>query len=232
MAHDEYSNGGGLMYALSPEETRSLLRQPESGMGYQVVDAATFNSTTKRGVAYNAELLTLDEDRYRDKLIMLTTPISEALRTANSTTREFRTLTVVHDARTTMVAAREAKGKSGASEAEVEKTNDGDRFYRFSAFANDRRVTADNALLPETFATTEEDGAKVKTGNQALERYALPNNDPASYRLKIAPLKETAIKKGVVQPANGHQGGGIEVIFAAGTTKNTVAQPPTKLPDL
>jgi hypothetical protein len=176
-------------------------------MGYQVVDAATFNGTTKRGVAYNAELLTLDGDRYRDKLIMLTTPISEALRTAD-----------------------EARG--GASEAGVVKTNDGDRFYRFSAFANDRRVTADNGLLPDTFATTEEDGAKVKTGNEAVERYALPNNDPASYRFKIAPLKDTAIKKGVVQPANGHQGGGIEVIFSAGTTKNTVAQPPTKLPDL
>lgn len=231
MARDERRNLGVPMYALSPDETRSLLRQPESGMGYQVVDAATFNGPTKRGVAYNAELLTLDEDRHRDKLIMLSTSLSEALRTANGTTGEFRALTVVHDARTTMLAKREAKAGGGASEAEADKTKDGDGFYRFSAFANDRRVTADNGLLPDTFATTEEDGAKVKTGNEAVERYALPNDDPASYRFKIKPLKDTSIKKGVVQPANNHQGGGVEVIFTAGTTKDTVTQPPTKLPD-
>ncbi|HWB15891.1 MAG TPA: hypothetical protein VG538_05740 [Vicinamibacterales bacterium] len=219
------------MYRLSQEQTRSLVRQPESGMGYQVVDAATTDNKTKRGIVYNAELLTLDEDRHGDRVIMLTKSASEALRTAESAIGRIKSLTVVRDSRTTVLSKREAKASGGASEAETEKTKEGEKFYRFSAFENDRRITADNGLEPGTYATTEEDGNKVKTGKEAVERYALPNEEPASYRFTIKPLKDTNIKKGIVQPANGHQGGGVEVIFTDGTTKNTVAKPPTKLPD-
>ena len=219
------------MYRLNQDETRSLLRQPESGMGYQVVDALTTDNRTKRGVVYNAELLTLDEDRQADRVIMLTKSVAEAFRTANSTIGKFRSLSVVRDQRTTVLAKREAKAPGGATEADVEKTKEGEKFYRFSAFANDRRVTAENSLVPGTYATTEEDGDKAKTGEEAVERYALPNDDPASYRFTIKPLKDTRIQKGIVQPANGHRGGGVEVIFKDGTTMNTVTQPPTKLPD-
>jgi hypothetical protein len=126
---------------------------------------------------------------------------------------------------------RKAKATGGASDADAEKTKDGERFYRFSAFANDRRVTPTNGLLPDSYATTEADGNLVKTGSDAVERYALPNDDPASYRFSIKPLKDTEIKKGIVQPANNHKGGGVEVIFTQGTTKETVTQPPAKLPD-
>ncbi len=219
------------MYRLNLDEARSLLGQPESGMGYQVVDAVTTDYKTKRGVVYNAELLKLDEDRHSDRIVMLTKSAAEALKTANTSVGQFRSLAVVRDSRTTVLSKREAKVAGGASEGEVEKTKEGEKFYRFSAFANDRRVTADNRLSPGSYATTEEDGNKVKTGKEAVERYALPNDDPASYRFTIKPLKETTIQMGIVQPANGHQGGGVEVIFTDGTTKGTVTQPPTKLPD-
>lgn len=111
------------------------------------------------------------------------------------------------------------------------RTKDGEKFYRFSAFRNDHRVTATNGLLPGSYATTEADGSLVTTGAEAVERYALPNDDPASYRFTIKPLKDTTIKKGIVEPANNHHGGGVEVIFTEGTTKDTVTQPPAKLPD-
>jgi hypothetical protein len=218
------------MYRLNSAEIQMLLRQPESGMGYQVVDAVTVDGSTKRGVAFNGELLTLDEDHYRDRIMMLTNTVEESLRAAKGT-GGLRALRVVSDARTTKLAMREAKAAGGASEAETERTKADEKFYRFSAFSNDRRVTAENGLLPDSYATTEADGALVKTGTQAVERYALPNDDPASYRFTIKPLKDTAIKKGIVQPANNHQGGGVEVIFIEGTTKDTVTQPPAKLPD-
>lgn len=218
------------MYRLSHEQAQSLLRQPESGMGYQVVDGVTNERRTKRGIVYNAELLTLDEDQFSDRVFMLTKSVDEALRTASSAADVFRSLTVVHDARSTVLAKHAVKA-GGAADAGQEETKADEMFYRFSAFANDRRVTAENSLLPGTYATTKEDGDKVRTGKQAVERYALPNDDPASYRFRIQPLKGTAIQKGIVQPANGHQGGGVEVIFTNGTTKDTVTQPPVKLPD-
>src|SRR5262249_6354495 len=153
-----------------------------------------------------------------DRLVMLRKSAPEALQTASRTAGKFRSLSVVSDDRTA-VLSRSAKS-GAASEAAEEKTKDGDRFYRVSAFENDNRVTADKGLLPGTYTTTEEDGNKVKNGKEAVERYALPNNDPASYRFAVKPEKDTKIQKGIVQPANGHRGGGVEAIFTVGTQKN------------
>ena len=218
------------MYRLSSKETSSLLRQPESGMGYQVVDAQKMDYRTKRGVVFNAELLTLDEDERSDRL-MLSKSYTEALRTAESAVGRFRSLSVVRGYGTTILSKREGKAAGGADEADKEKTKEGEVSHRFSAFKNDRRVTADKSLLLGTYATTKEDGDKVKTGKEAVERYALPNPDPASCRFTIKPEKDTKLKRGIVQPANGHQGGGVEVIFTEGTQKDTVTVPPTELPD-
>ena len=53
-------------------------------MGYQVVDATTTDYKTKRGIVYNAELLTLDKDRNRDRVIMLTKSVTEVPRAADT----------------------------------------------------------------------------------------------------------------------------------------------------
>ena len=218
------------MYHLSSEETHTILRQPESGMGYQIVDARTTNYRTKRGVVFNAELLALDEETRSDRL-MLSKSYAQALRAAKSTVGQFRSLTVVQDYRTTVLSKRQVKAAGGANEATEEMSKEAEVFYRFSAFANDRRVTNEKSLLPGTYATTEEDGDTIATGTEAVERYALPNTDPASYRFTIKPEKDTHLKKGIVEPANGHEGGGVEVIFTDGTQKDTVALPPKELPD-
>ena len=219
------------MFRLTPEEVRSLVSQPESGMGYQVVEATTQDFVKKRGIVFNAELLTLDEDRRADQRLMGTKSAPEALTAANSTAGKFRSFSVVSDPRMTVLkCATLAAG--GASDAAEEGTREGDKFYRFSAFTKDRRIAADKSLTPGTYATTEEDGGKVKTGKEAVERYALPNDDPASNRFAVKPRKDTRINKGIVQPANGHKGGGVEVIFTNGTQRDTVALPPTKLPDM
>ena len=47
------------------------------------------------------------------------------------------------------------------------------------------------------------------------------------YTDTIEPEEDTKIKKGIVQPAYGHKGGGVEVIFVDGTTDNTVTDPDT-----
>ena len=44
----------------------------------------------------------------------------------------------------------------------------------------------------------DKDGDTVKTGKEAVERYALPNPEPASYRFTIKPQKDTPLTKGVV----------------------------------
>jgi len=115
---------------------------------------------------------------------------------------------------------------SGAEDAPITLSAADEIFKRFSAFANDRRVTTAMGLVPGTFATTKEDAdAHVKTGMDAVARYALPNRAPASNVFTIAPPAKTEVKRGITQPANSHPGGGVEVIFVSGSPGGTVTGP-------
>ncbi len=112
-----------------------------------------------------------------------------------------------------------------AKEAPVAATKPGEIFKRFSAYENDRRIRADGSLEPGTFATTEEDARQVRTGKEAVARYALPNPEPAVNVFTIRPVASTPIQYGIAQPAYGQPGGGVEVIFTNGTSARTVTGP-------
>ncbi len=122
--------------------------------------------------------------------------------------------------------------KSAAAEtAPVTLTVENEIFKRFSQYANDIRVTSGKGLTPGTFATTKQDAdAHVRTGTDAVARYALPNSKPASNVFTISPAKDSEVKRGTVQPANNQPGGGEEVIFVLGLPDGTVAGP-TTIPD-
>ena len=118
-----------------------------------------------------------------------------------------------------------------AKDAPVTLTTVNEVFKRFSAYANDRRVTAAMGLVAGTFATTREDAdAHVKTGMDAVARYALPSDKPASNVFTINPIADTNLQRGTVAPANNQPGGGVEVIFVNGTPDGTVTGPRT-IPD-
>lgn len=216
------------MLKISSAHADYLLKQPETGMGYQTVEATTLDQKTRRGVALNAELLVFDgEDR---------TPLrTKTLRTlkegARSSDLEIRSLRVLTRPAMRTLERREALAKAGpAIEAPEEKTKEGEVFKRFVAYANDVRLRADGSWSPGTYATTEEDAKNVKTGTEAVARYALPNSSPASYVFTGKPKKDTVIQTGIVQPDFGQPGGGVEVYFKDGTQANTVTGP-DKIPD-
>jgi hypothetical protein len=91
-----------------------------------------------------------------------------------------------------------------------------DRHYTFGAGAFRR--------------SSSEDAKNVKTGKDAVARYALPNPAPASNVFTVRPNKDTDIQRGIVEPAFGQPGGGVEVIFTNGTQPKTVTGP-MKIPD-
>jgi hypothetical protein len=222
------------MLHLERTYTANLLSQPESGMGYQIVEATLADNKTKRGVAYNAELLLFDEE---PRSLMQTASYSAILESAKSSAGEIKSLRVIPRpaTRTLTSSVRESTGDYGkkagpAKDAPREKTKAGEVFKRFSAYKNDNRVLADGSLRPGTYATTEEDAKNVKTGAEAVARYALPNPAPASYVFTIRPHKDTVLQRGIVEPAYGQPGGGVEVIFTDGTQPNTVTGP-DKIPD-
>src|SRR5436190_1959944 len=77
-------------------------------------------------------------------------------------------------------------------------------------------LNGQQALEPNESPSRFREGAK-----EAVERYALPNPDPATHRFYLRPPAPIPVRRGTVQPANGHQGGGDEVIFDNGAPAKT-----------
>jgi hypothetical protein len=196
-------------------------------MGYQTVEVE-IPSGTRRGTVYNADLLVWEEAPSAH----LATSVYERLAgTARDVeARMIRSIRVVPrepdvSSSSTMRRLVLAASSRPATDGEARGTAPGDVFMRFTAYSNDRRITPEKGLLPGTYATTEEDSRAVATGEQAVERYALPNPAPAVYRFRIDPTAGTQHQAGIVQPAYGHAGGGVEVLFTVGTARGTVSGP-------
>ena len=216
------------MYRLTDALKQELLRQPESGMGFQVVEITTDTNHHLRGIVYNAELVL--PDGY-DQRTLLREYRAERMKVGGygQEIREIRLMARNAASGWATYSAHESRGAYGAQpftgpakDAPKRKTTPAEMFRRFSAFANDRRVTPDLRLLPGTYATTHADSLLVHTGKEAVARYALPNPDPAVHRFSIITLAATTIQCGIVEPANGQPGGGVEVLFAEGTQMGSV----------
>jgi hypothetical protein len=219
------------MELLNEDRQRELVTQPESGMGYQNVAIELRNGETRYGTAFNGEFLL-----YSGESPHLLQKISEPGQRSLMLERNelgfgegIRSLKVLQGEADVSTQVRESglstKSSSGASDAPEEELQEEERFKRFSAYANDRRVTASGGLVPGTYATTEEDAKHVKTGRDAVKRYALPNPAPAVHLFTIDPPLRTKLKRGVAQPAYGQPGGGVEVIFVNGSPDKTVTGP-------
>lgn len=121
-----------------------------------------------------------------------------------------------------VIAARSSRA---AEHAPITAMIYAELFRRFSAYENDNKVSATRGLLKGTFATTAEDSKHVTTGKEAIARYALKNKQSANKRFSINPPVSTRLQRGIVEPAHGEAGGGVEVIFVDGTPDYTVTGP-------
>ena len=101
-------------------------------------------------------------------------------------------------------------------------TEDGEEFFRLSAYDDDKRIKEDHSLAPDSYATTETDLTIVPSGLAAVGRFALPTRISARYVFRITPGKGVKIFYGTVIPNYGLCGGGVEVFFPDGTKPNTV----------
>lgn len=220
------------MELLNEDRQRELLAQPESGMGYQTVEVVLRDGKSRRGTAFNTEYLLYSGEPV-DRLQRITEPSRRLLMLEHNELglgEQIVELKVVASEATAPSSVRESSeerttsSSSGANEASEGQLKREEQFKRFSAFANDRRVTATGALLPGTYATTAADARQVKTGRDAVRRYALPNAMPAVHVFTIDP-PITILKRGIAQPAYGQPGGGVEVIFVNGSPHKTVTGP-------
>lgn len=213
-----------MYFQLSVSTENVLLHQPETGMGYQVVEASKAGSYfVEKFLVLNSEIViemsgfVAEDIRKIMKKGILAAKSEVSIITLNRLTvlneNQFRG--IVHD-------STDENGR-GAIDNFLEKADGEEIFVRLSAFDNDRRVDKINkCLLPGSFATTDKDcnDCRVERDNP-VERYALPSNDEIKFIFYIQPTKTDTLQRGTVQQANDKRGGGKEVYFEKGTSSGS-----------
>lgn len=137
-------------YRIDLNQRNELLRQPESGMGYQYL------ANAENTVVLNAEVA-IEVDEIYDWFEWLTD--------LNSIENEL-------DRREKLEILVSYSGdlKTCESHSYQSYTQELERFNRYSAFSPDNRIRPNGSVLAGTFATTENDSSLVPSGLAAVSR--------------------------------------------------------------
>jgi hypothetical protein len=201
-----------MYFQVGDSTENSLLHQPETGMGYQVIEASKAGSYDhlEKFLVLNSEIvIEMSGFETEDIRKILNKGIFAVNSEASFIT--LNKLTVLNEKQfRNIVKESNNKNERGAIDNPIENADGEEMFARLSAFDNDRRVDKINqCLLPGSFTTTLEDYSICKaTKSDPIDRYALPNNDEVKFVFYIQPLRADTLQRGTVQPANEKLGGG------------------------
>ncbi len=221
-----------MIYKAENKLIEELLNKPESGMGYQIIEAKRpFSRRREMFVVYNSEMVVELEDGldfYKkhpaDESLVAEPPVTYGDKIS------LTGIDVIKPRRedTGSIAGelsekrRYTNGKAALDNALVNASGK-DTFVRLSAYYNDRRIdTVNKKLRPGSYTTTLADYLECKKQkDNPVDRYALPNVQPIAWAFYIEPKASDTYQEGIVQPANGRNGGGLEAFFARGTSDHT-----------
>ena len=223
-----------MIYRIYPQDAETLLEKPETGMGYQIINASQYNRTlVRKFVVYNTNLaVELDSDFQVNKRLIINEGYKVVLNKAtelmletnsikvfdHTSIREYRVLS-----ETKKTSKKRHSGGKGATDSPKEHATGTDVYVRISAYEDDKRIDFQKMKLkPGSFTTTFNDYSDcVSTNDEPIDRYALPNDEKINWAFYIKPKSTDVLQKGIVQPAFNHEGGGIEAYFENGTSENT-----------
>jgi len=210
----------------------NLLKMPETGIGYQIIDAVIEHRRRKeRFLVYNTLLaVSFDERFFQQRRKIIREGYERTLNKASYIS--FESASLVNKSQLgisprLMMEGKGDKGRheggNGATDNPKENADGKEIFVRISAYENDRRIDEKNKkLLPGSYTTTHNDYLTCLTyDDDPIDRYALPNDEDIEWAFYIQPERKDELQRGIVQPAFGHAGGGIEAFFEKGTSKNT-----------
>ncbi len=223
-----------MIYKAYLSDSNRLLSLPETGMGYQIVEGQMSGSyTKKRYVVYNSDLMVdLDDNfsKYKQRIIdrgynlvlkessLLNIKTESIKLITKRALTEFRYLS-----ESKINLNKRHTGSTGAIDNPKEYADGNEYFVRLSAFENDKRIDFEKKRLRDgTFTTTLEDYVScVRTNDDPVDRYALPNDETIKWTFYVLPKSYDRLQRGIVQPAFSHAGGGVEAYFEDGTSENT-----------
>ncbi len=213
-----------MYFRLSAAQENELLNQPETGMGYQIVEASREgNYTREKLLVLNSELVFEMKGYEGDNLRKV---INEGIFFSKTSLPFIRlnAISVFNENQfRNLVNESKNEKESGAIDNPVVNANGEEICVRLSAFDDDKRIDKINKCLRRgSYTTTKEDYLKCKmTNDDPIERYALPSNDKIKFAFHIQPRRTDTLQRGTVQPANEKRGGGKEAYFAKGTAAGT-----------
>lgn len=213
-----------MLFKLTTEQENDLLKQPETGMGYQVVEARKEgNYIREKFLVLNSQVAVEMNAYTSDNVRQVVNEGIYAFK-AKANLITLNAMSVLNEIEFRhVVNETKEEHEKGAIDNPIEKANGIEFFVRLSAFEDDKRIDKKNGCLrPGSFTTTTDDYLKCKAINDdPIERYALPSNDKIKYAFHIQPLTSDTLQRGKIQPVNGKRGGGKEVYFENGTAAGT-----------
>lgn len=203
------------MYAIPEDLVKQLIEAPESGMGYQLVQAGP-RTDSDGGLRYFAILnlewaLETDPDwqpidgDHIDPIYDYSGRYWRGIGLVDSQEEFHYSAAGADSFPYTMDELRVHTHGSFAAQSNDEV------FYRYSAFANDRRLQQDGIVPAGTYLTSHGDTRFAVSGLGAVARYALPNPAPAIFCRAIGIPRGTALMCGTTAPMFGQSGGGEEI---------------------
>jgi len=223
-----------MIYKAYSQDSNYLLSLPETGMGYQIIKGRLSGClSTKEYVVYNGDLIVdIDNNLQRFKQHIIINGYSKTLNESQLLNIKTESITLVlrnnfYEKRYLTENKKSKKkrhsGGKGATDNPKENADGTEIFVRISAYEDDKRIDfTTNRLKDGTFTTTRFDYLNcVATSDDPIDRYALPNDEKITWAFYIQPKSIDRLQRGIVQPAFGHDGGGIEAYFENGTSKNT-----------
>lgn len=223
-----------MIYKTYSTDTSKLLSLPETGMGYQIIEGKLYlEDKIRKYVVYNCELaVDFDEEFQANRRQIINRGFSTVLNESKSLLINTDSIRMVSGYK--LFESRELSsykqtknkrhsGGKGAKENPKEFTDGSETFVRVSAYDNDKRIDFDRKRLIEgSYTTTLVDYYDcIITDDDPIDRYALPSEEKVKWAFYIKPTSKDVLQRGIVQPALGHDGGGIEAFFENGTSENT-----------
>jgi hypothetical protein len=223
-----------MIYKIYSQDAETLLENPETGMGYQIVNASQYNRTQiRKFVVYNTNLaVEIDSEFQINRRKIINEGYKSVLQSATELMLETDSIKVFEQSSVReFVAMSESKktynkrhsGGKGATDNPKEYANGNEYFVRISAYEDDKRIDFEKMRLKSgSFTTTLTDyNDCISTNDDPIDRYALPNDEKIKWSFYIKPKTIDTLQRGIVQPAFNHAGGGIEAYFEKGTSGGT-----------
>ena len=166
------------MIKVTADIQKKLQNMPESGMGFQIVEATFSNWIKRECIVLNA---TIAEPTYSRSVQSIFKSLAyedvERMYKSASVSSEIIDVQMKTDKGMFKSVSFRKLAESGADKAPEEQTRAGEKFVRFSHFEDDKRIDSINkCVLPGTYATTLVDAEFcIRNGINPIARYALPN---------------------------------------------------------